>query len=47
LGIYSSGNASVSEAMKDGGITKVHHVDNDSYNVFGLYAKACTIVYGE
>ncbi len=47
LGIFSFGDASVSEAMKNGEITKVHHVDNDSFNVLQLYAKACTVVYGE
>ena len=41
------GDASISAAMKDGGITKIHHVDNVSLGVLGVYARQETIVYGE
>ena len=33
--------------MANGGIKKIHHVDFDVLNVFKLYSKVTTIVYGE
>ncbi|MFC1853337.1 TRL-like family protein [candidate division CSSED10-310 bacterium] len=47
LGIVVTGDASISAAMKNGGITKVHHVDHESKNILGVYARFTTIVYGE
>jgi hypothetical protein len=47
LGIIGQGDASIDAAMKNGGITKVHHVDFHSYSILGLYAKYTTVVYGE
>ncbi len=41
------GDASISAAMAEGGITKIHHVDSKVFQVLGLYAKYETIVYGE
>jgi hypothetical protein len=45
--VVAYGDASISAAMKDGGLTKVHHVDSESFNVLGIYARHKTIVYGE
>ncbi len=45
--IISAGNASIHAAMKNGGITKIHHVDYKSTSVLGIFAKFTTIVYGE
>jgi hypothetical protein len=45
--VYGAGDASIAAAMKNGGITKVHHVDNETTNILGIYAKYVTIVYGE
>jgi len=45
--VVGYGDASISAAMKDGGITKVHHVDREILNVLGIYARSETIVYGE
>lgn len=45
--VYGAGDASIEAAMKNGGITKVHHVDNQTTNILGIYAKYVTIVYGE
>jgi len=45
--VYGAGDASISAAMKNGGITRVHHVDNETTNILGVYAKYVTIVYGE
>src|SRR6185369_10953203 len=45
--VYSTGDASISAAMRNGGITRVHHVDQETTNILGLYAKYITVVYGE
>ena len=45
--VVSYGDASIAAAMKEGGITKVHHVDNETFGVLGVYARYKTIVYGE
>ena len=45
--LFSSGDASISAAMKNGGITKIHHVDCKTFSVLGLYARYTTIVHGE
>ena len=34
------------EAMKAGGITKIHHVDHESQIILGVLADYTTIVYG-
>jgi hypothetical protein len=47
LGLIARGDASINAAMKDGGITKIHHVDFASKNILGLYAEFTVIVYGE
>jgi hypothetical protein len=45
--VVAYGDASISAAMKDGSLTKVHHVDKETFNVLGIYARSKTIVYGE
>ncbi|NIR62256.1 MAG: hypothetical protein GWN00_00465, partial [Aliifodinibius sp.] len=47
LGIVATGDASIDAAMKNGGITKIHHVDFHSTSVLGIYAKFKVIVYGD
>ena len=47
LGWVATGDASITAAMKNGGITKVHHVDNESTGIIGIYATYTTVVYGE
>ena len=47
LGFVAMGDASISAAMEDGGITKIHHVDYESKNILGIYATFTVIVYGE
>ena len=46
-GIVSTGDASINAAAKAGGIKKVSHVDYETSNILGIYAKHTTIVYGE
>lgn len=55
FGIIEKGNSGINEAMKDGGITKVHFVDNKVDKVYVPYffflpiyiKQKTTIVYGE
>lgn len=48
LGLIAAGDSSVDAAMKNGGITRIHHVDHE-VNTFllGLWISDTTIVYGE
>ena len=45
--LFSTGDASIEAAMKNGKITKIHHVDYKTTTVLFLYTKQTTIVYGE
>jgi TRL (tRNA-associated locus)-like protein len=48
LGMFAFGNGGVDAAMKDGNITRVHHVDHSVHHfLFYLFVKDKTIVYGE
>lgn len=47
LGLVATGDASIELAMKNGGITKIHHVDYQSKSVLGIWAEFTVIVYGE
>ncbi len=40
------GDVSIAKAAKDGGISKISHVDNKFRNILGVYTEYCTIVYG-
>ena len=44
---FATGDSSISKAMANGGLTKIHHVDCKVFSVLGLYAKYTTVVYGE
>ena len=45
--LLAKGDASLSTAMKNGGITKIHHVDLETLSVMGIYTEQKVIVYGE
>jgi hypothetical protein len=47
LGIINTGDISIETAMKNGKITKIHHIDMKIESVLGLYAKKTIMVYGE
>ncbi|MBM3236358.1 hypothetical protein FJZ31_08675 [Candidatus Poribacteria bacterium] len=47
LGLIATGDASIETAAKNGGITKIHHVDYESKSILGLFATYTVIVYGE
>jgi hypothetical protein len=46
LGLFTSGDASLSAAMKDGAITVVSSVDHSYKSILGVHGKMCTIVTG-
>ena len=47
LGMLALGDCSIDAAMKNGNITKIHHVDHDAMSVIWIYAKYTIRVYGE
>jgi len=47
LGIVATGDASIDAAAKSAGITKIHHVDEESRSILGIFAKYKVFVYGE
>jgi len=47
LGIFASGDASISAAKAAGGITQVAHVDHNVSSILGIYASSCTVVVGQ
>jgi hypothetical protein len=47
LGLVAQGDASIETAAKNGGITKIHHVDYYSKSILGVYATFTVKVYGE
>ncbi|MDL2124517.1 MAG: TRL-like family protein [Deltaproteobacteria bacterium] len=47
LTLVAIGDASIEAAKKDGGITKVHHVDWEVENILGIFGKYKVTVYGE
>jgi hypothetical protein len=47
LGLVATGDASIDAAMKNGGITKIHHIDWDVRNILGVIGEYKTTVYGE
>lgn len=45
--LFGTGDASISAAMRNGGITRIHHIDYSVMNIMYLYSEIKTIVYGE
>ena len=46
--MFATGDASISAAASNGGITRIHHVDFETMSILGIYAEVhTTIVYGE
>lgn len=45
--LVGMGDASIAAAAQSAGITRIHHVDANTLNVLGIYARYETIVYGE
>ena len=47
LAVVATGDCSIEAAKKNGGITKVNHVDWEVQNILGIYGTYKVIVYGE
>jgi hypothetical protein len=47
LGLVAVGDCSIEAAKKNGGITKVNHVDWNVNNILGVYGSYTVIVSGE
>jgi hypothetical protein len=47
FGIFCIGDAGIASAMKDGGITRVHHVDVRTFNILNIFTEQTTIAYGD
>jgi Zn-dependent alcohol dehydrogenase len=47
LGLVAIGDASIEAAAKSAGITKIHHVDEESTSFLGFFAEYKVYVYGE
>lgn len=48
LWVFATGDCSVDTAMKNGRLTKVHHVDGKSKVIlWGAYAEGTVVVHGE
>lgn len=46
LGVVGVGDYGLNEAIKNGNIKKVSHVDYETFSVLGVYTKITTYVYG-
>jgi len=47
VGLVAIGDASIDAAAKDGGITRISHVDSHKKSFLGIITSTTTIVYGE
>jgi len=47
MGLVATGDASISTAMEDGGITRLHHVDYEVKNVLGFIGEFTIVAYGD
>lgn len=47
VGLVTTGDASIEAAAKNGGITRIQHVDYHTKSILGLYTTYTTIVYGQ
>lgn len=47
LGIMTTGSATIGEAGRAGGVTRINRVDYKFSNLLGIYAKYCTVVVGD
>lgn len=47
LSLVAIGDSSIETAAKNGGITKIHHVDWECFNILGIFGQYKAIVYGD
>ena len=46
LGLFATGDASIANAAKNGGMTIVSHVDHNSSNIWFIKNTYCTVTHG-
>ena len=46
LGLIATGDASISTAAQNGGVTKINSVDTNFNHILGIFSKTCTRVSG-
>jgi hypothetical protein len=46
-GVVAIGDAGIEAACRNGGITKIHHLDINTFSVLGVFTRRTTYVYGE
>ncbi len=47
LSLVAFGDSSIDTLTKQSGITKIHHIDKDTFSVLGLFVQETFTVYGE
>ncbi|WP_108126371.1 TRL-like family protein [Saccharospirillum mangrovi] len=47
LGLVATGDASITAAKRDGGISRIAYIEHKTTNVLHFYGQYCTIVVGE
>ncbi|OFX21946.1 MAG: hypothetical protein A2V77_20280 [Anaeromyxobacter sp. RBG_16_69_14] len=47
LAMVATGDCSIETIAKTAGITKIHHIDNHTTSILGVYGKLVVTVYGE
>ncbi len=47
LGLIAAGSCSIETAITNGKITKIHHIDSESFSLLGIFATYKVKVYGE
>ena len=47
LGLFATGDCSIEAAKRAGGITKAQYVDQEVFNVLGVYATYTTVAKGQ
>jgi hypothetical protein len=47
LGLFATGDGSISAATKRAGITKVNNINLEGYSILGVYSTLCTVVQGD
>jgi hypothetical protein len=45
--LFATGDASLTAAKAQGGLSVISHIDHSTTNILGIYAKHCTLARGE
>lgn len=47
LGLFAFGDSRTDALAKKAGITKIHHIDKDTFSILGIFVQETFTVYGE